>query len=117
MKKLLGIMVLTLLLSGNASADTDKDLKIKTLSLVCNDSVDASVPLSIYIFKDTVFEPRAIIGDEVYDLKISDVMYTILGPQMWATIQRNDGRFHADWKIGSLRFKYDGFCKKNEPKF
>ena len=41
------------------------------------------------------------------------------GVEMWATIQRNDGRFNAFLKFSSTHtpFKYDGFCKKNEPKF
>jgi hypothetical protein len=113
MKKLFStILVLGLLLSGNAYANTVK--------LVCNDSVDTSLPLSITIFNGDAIK-FGMIGDTRTDLTVSDVMYSLEhykeGIEMWATIQRNDGRFNADLKFGSSRFKYDGFCKKNVPKF
>ena len=114
MKKILGIIILGLLLSGNTYANTVK--------LVCNDSVDTSLPLSITIFNGDALK-FGMIGDTTTDLTVSDVMYSLTyykeDVELWATIQRNDGRFNAFLKFSSTHtpYKYDGFCKKNEPKF
>lgn len=114
MKKLLFITLISFLASVNANADA------KVFKLVCNDSIDTSLPLSITIFNGDALK-FGMIGDTTTDLTVSDVMYSLEyykeGIELWATIQRNDGRFNADLKFGSERFKYDGFCKKNEPKF
>jgi hypothetical protein len=114
MKNILLVLLFSFLLSGKVNANE------KGFKLVCNDSIDTSLPLSITIFNGDALK-FGMIGDTTTDLTVSDVMYSLSyykeGVEMWATIQRNDGRFNADLKLGSQRFKYDGFCKKNEPKF
>jgi hypothetical protein len=116
MKKLLFITLISFLSSVNVNANE------KGFKLVCNDSIDTSLPLSITIFNgDTLKFGK--IGDTTTDLTVSDVMYSLTyykeEVELWATIQRNDGRFNAFLKFSSTHtpYKYDGFCKKNEPKF
>ena len=114
MKKIFIVLLFSFLASVNAYA--------KSIKLVCNDSIDTSLPLSITIFNGDVLK-FGMIGDQTTNLTVSDVMYSLEyykeGVEMWATIQRNDGRFNAFLKFSSTHtpFKYDGFCKKNEPKF
>ena len=115
MKKLLSIIIIGLLLSGNGYA------KGEPIKLVCNHTEDPSLPLSIVIHNyDGV--RLAKIGNMLVDLKVSDVMYTLSqkdeSVDIFGTILRNDGRFKLDLKIGVAdTMLYRGFCKKNEPLF
>jgi hypothetical protein len=116
MKKLFStIMVLGLLLSGNASAEG------KGIKLVCNDTKDPSLPLSVEIHNYGSVR-LAQVGDLLVDLKVSDVMYTLIlkdeKVDIFGTILRNDGTFKMDLKIGAGDpLLYRGFCKKNKPLF
>ena len=117
MKKLLILLFLPLLFQMKAFSDDDTI----SINLVCNDTADPSLPLSVEIYNsDTV--KLAKVGNFIGTLSVSSVMYTITvedkGVNIFATIQRNDGRFNADVKIGNRdTIDYDGFCKKNEPLF
>jgi hypothetical protein len=116
MKKLFStILVLTLLLSGNADAES------KGIKLVCNDTKDPSLPLSVEIHNYGSVR-LAQIGDFLVDLEVSDVMYTLIlkddKVDIFGTILRNDGTFKLSLKIGvGEPFLYRGFCKKNKPLF
>lgn len=121
MKKLLSIQISTLLfffILFQIKALSDENVSIK---LVCNDTADPSLPLSVEIYNsDTV--KLAKVGNFIGTLSVSSVMYTIKvedeGIYIFATIQRNDGRFNAEVKIGNRdTIDYNGFCKKNEPLF
>ena len=93
----------------------------KVIKLVCNDTTDPSLPLSIEIHNyDGIQLGR--IGKTIVDLTVNDVMYTLEKKDdvsdIFGTIQRNDGRFSLDMKIGKgTSWKYRGFCKINNPKF
>ena len=116
MKKILILLFLSLLFQIKALSD-DNAISIK---LVCNDTVDPSLPLSVEIYNSDKVK-LAKVGNFIGTLSVSSVMYTITvedeGVYIFATIQRNDGRFNADVKIGETTIDYDGFCKKNEPLF
>jgi len=112
MKKLLGIIVLGLLLSGNANSES------KAIKLVCIDPNDKSFPLYIEIhnYGSTRF---AALGDILLNLEVSDVMYTLTKNDdkvnIFGMIFRNDGTFKLDLAIGSGEpHPFRGSCKKGE---
>jgi hypothetical protein len=114
-KKTILIIVLGLLLSANANSES------KAIKLVCNDTKDPSLPLSIEIHNYGSVR-LAQIGDYLVDLQVSEVMYTLTlkddKVDIFGTILRNDGTFKLNLKIGAGEpFNYRGFCKKNKPLF
>ena len=87
------------------------------IKLVCNDTLDPSLPLAIYINNKLGMIGSTIVKVEktavLYRLTKKDEMVDIDG-----IIQRNDGRFNMSIKIGvGEPMKWNGFCEKNEPKF
>ena len=87
------------------------------IKLVCNDTLDPSLPLAIYINNKLGMIGSTLVKVErtavLYRLTKKDEMVDIDG-----IIQRNDGRFNMSIKIGvGEPMEWKGFCKKNEPKF
>jgi len=112
MKKLLGIVVLGLLMSGNGYAEN------KVVKLVCIDPNETSFPLFIEIhnFGSIKF---AALGDMIVDLEVSNVMYTLTknddNVDIFGMIFRQDGTFKLTLRIGSVEpHTFSGSCKKGE---
>ena len=115
MNKFIFIIILTFLFNSIANSES------KGIKLVCNDTKDPSLPLSVEIHNYGSVR-LAQVGDLLVDLKVSDVMYTLIlkdeKVDIFGTILRNDGTFKMDLKIGSGDpLLYRGFCKKNKPLF
>ena len=112
MKKLLGIVVLGLLMSGNANSEN------KAVKLVCIDPSDTSFPLYIEIhnYGSTRF---ATLGDMVLNLEVSDATYILKKNDdkvdIFGMIFRHDGTFKLNLAIGSAEpYPFRGSCKKGE---
>ena len=112
MKKLLAIIFLTVFWNGNVNA--------KAFKLVCTDSIDTTVPLSIQIMTGDI--NMGSIGSLITELKVSEAQYILTheeaGNSWWVGINRIDGAFNATLKFSdgeTIRWK--GYCKKNVPKF
>ena len=137
MKKLILSILFTLVLSGGAYAEDkkiiipefdkgisweelQKQLEAKekdVIRLVCNDTKDPSLPLSIYIHNKL-----GMVGSTLVKLEKTDVMYILTKKDetvdLYGIIQRNDGRFSMSIKVGKGEaMEWRGYCKKNEPLF
>jgi hypothetical protein len=105
---------------GISWEELQKQLEAKekdVIKLVCNDTKDPSLPLSIYIYNNL-----GMVGSMLIKLEKTDVMYILSKKdetvELDGIIQRNDGRFSMSIKIGKGEaMEWRGFCKKNEPKF
>ena len=111
-KKLLAIIVLGLLFSGNANSEN------KAIKLVCIDPNDTSFPLYIEIH-NYGSKRYATLGDMLLNLEVSDAVYTLTKNDdkvnIFGMIFRTDGTFKLNLAIGSDEpHPFRGSCKKGE---
>lgn len=104
---------------GISWEELQKQLEAKekdVIRLVCNDTNDPSLPLSI-----NIHNKLGMVGATLVKLEKTDVMYILSKKDetvdLYGIIQRNDGRFSMSIKMAGETMEWNGFCKKNEPLF